>query len=67
VLDQAKAHEKILVTSYGSGAGADSFLLEVTDQLPKLRQSWNYFLENQLARCEPTNYRAYRAMMELKE
>jgi hydroxymethylglutaryl-CoA synthase len=67
VLDQAKAGEKILVTSYGSGAGADSFLLEVTDRLPKLRHDWSYFLKDQLVRCEPTNYRAYREMMELKE
>jgi hydroxymethylglutaryl-CoA synthase len=66
-LDQAKKGQKILVTSYGSGAGADSFLLEVTAQLPKLRRAWRNFLTDQLARCKPVNYRAYREMMELKE
>jgi len=37
VLDTAKAGEKILMTSYGSGAGADSFCLTVTDKLEAMR------------------------------
>lgn len=31
VLDKAKAGEKIFMTSYGSGAGSDSFVITVTD------------------------------------
>jgi hydroxymethylglutaryl-CoA synthase len=35
VLDNAKSGEKILLTSYGSGAGSDSFFLEVTAEIDK--------------------------------
>ncbi|MFC1647359.1 hydroxymethylglutaryl-CoA synthase [Patescibacteria group bacterium] len=35
VLDIAKPGQKILMTSYGSGAGSDSFLFEATDNIIK--------------------------------
>lgn len=38
VLRQAQAGKKILLTSYGSGAGADSFILETTTLLPKINK-----------------------------
>lgn len=38
VLDIAKPGQKIVVSSFGSGAGSDSFLLETTDLLPKKRE-----------------------------
>ena len=37
VLDQAKAGDKILMVSYGSGAGSDAFSLVVTDKLEQRR------------------------------
>lgn len=38
VLDVAKPGQKILATSFGSGAGGDSFYLEVTDLIDKKRE-----------------------------
>jgi hydroxymethylglutaryl-CoA synthase len=38
VLDVAKAGDKIMVTSFGSGAGSDSFLIKVTPELEKKRK-----------------------------
>lgn len=36
ILDQAKPEDKILLCSYGSGSGSDSFILEVTNNIKKL-------------------------------
>ena len=37
VLDVAEPGDKILVTSFGSGAGSDSFVFEATELLPQKR------------------------------
>ena len=38
VLDIAKPDQRILIASYGSGAGSDAYLLRTTSQLPSKRQ-----------------------------
>lgn len=38
VLDAAKPGQKILMTSYGSGAGSDSFQMATTKELPKIQK-----------------------------
>jgi len=38
VLDVAKPGQKILLTSFGSGAGSDSFVINTTDLLPEARK-----------------------------
>jgi len=37
ILDKAKAGQKILAVSYGSGAGSDAFILEATENIEKKR------------------------------
>lgn len=39
VLDIAEPGQKILVTSYGSGSGSDSFVFEITDEIQKYRKN----------------------------
>ncbi|MEF8832296.1 MAG: hydroxymethylglutaryl-CoA synthase [Candidatus Thermoplasmatota archaeon] len=38
-LDQSEPGDKILVTSYGSGAGSDSFDIRVTENIEKVKES----------------------------
>ncbi len=39
ILDVAEPGDNILITSFGSGAGSDSFVLRATDLLPKKRRT----------------------------
>jgi hydroxymethylglutaryl-CoA synthase len=64
VLDVAKPEDRILITSYGSGAGSDSYLLRTTDQLvsKRRRQKVNikYQVENPFV--EHVDYSTYRRL-----
>jgi hydroxymethylglutaryl-CoA synthase len=60
VLDHAQSGETILLTSYGSGAGADSFAFTCTSYLPVYRRRWHNFLHDQMNRCQLVSYDTYR-------
>lgn len=38
IFDTAKAGEKILMTSYGSGSGSDSFIIETTEKIESIQK-----------------------------
>lgn len=58
VLDEAKPGDRILVTSYGSGAGADSFSFVVTDKVTE-RQNLALKTQNYIARRVQIDYGQY--------
>lgn len=60
VLDHAKPNQKIILTSYGSGSGADAFLFETTPLLLKKRKAWDTFVSEQTAQTQPISYQEYR-------
>ena len=64
VLDIAKPDERILVASYGSGAGSDAYLLRTTSQLPdkrhRQRMNIKYLTENPFV--QPVDYITYRRL-----
>lgn len=64
VLDIAKAGDKILVTSYGSGSGSDSFIFNCTKRLESV-QGLAKKTEEYIARKQFVNYAVYRQHMEL--
>ena len=64
VLDIAKPEELVLITSYGSGAGSDSYLIRVTNQITEKRQrqkiNVKYQAENPFV--EYVDYSTYRRL-----
>lgn len=67
-LDQASANQKILVVSYGSGAGSDAFVFETTDHLVSTRNFWkektqpmiSETVQEQIEQLEFISYQKYR-------
>ena len=64
VLDIAKPEERILVTSYGSGAGSDAYLLRTTSQLldKRSRQKMNVKFQAENPFLEYVDYTTYRRL-----
>ncbi|MFA6490037.1 MAG: hydroxymethylglutaryl-CoA synthase [Candidatus Micrarchaeia archaeon] len=60
VLDIAKPGQRILVTSFGSGAGSDSFSIRVTDGMKAKREKYKgYTLADYIADKEYIDYGVY--------
>ncbi|MEI6728047.1 MAG: hydroxymethylglutaryl-CoA synthase [bacterium] len=60
VLEKAKEGDKIFFCSYGSGAGSDAFIFEVTGNLEKRRQEFAKVVDQK----EYIDYFTYRTFME---
>jgi hydroxymethylglutaryl-CoA synthase len=59
VLDQAQPGDRILVTSYGSGAGSDAFDITVTDAIKDFKRDNAPVLDKLLANVEYIDYAIY--------
>jgi hydroxymethylglutaryl-CoA synthase len=64
VLDVAKPEQRILITSYGSGAGSDAYLLRTTSQLvdKRKRQKLNVKFQAENPFVEYVDYITYRRL-----
>jgi hydroxymethylglutaryl-CoA synthase len=66
ILDIAKPDERILVTSYGSGAGSDAYIIRTTSQIldKRKRQKVNnkFLAENPFV--EYVDYSTYRRLKQ---
>jgi hydroxymethylglutaryl-CoA synthase len=64
LLDIAKPEERILITSYGSGAGSDAYLLRTTSQLvdKRQRQKINVKFQAENPFVEYVDYNTYRRL-----
>lgn len=59
ILDQAQPGDRILMVSYGSGAGSDAFDLLVTDQIHRIRNREVPTTQDYIARRTPIDYGLY--------
>jgi hydroxymethylglutaryl-CoA synthase len=68
VLDVAEPREKILLVSYGSGAGSDAFMIETTEALLKRRDAAPHTKEYIERRTEIdyATYSRYRGKLSMK-
>jgi hydroxymethylglutaryl-CoA synthase len=58
VLDVAQPGERILMVSFGSGAGSDAFVLTVTGAIEE-RRARARFTQDYIARRTPIDYATY--------
>ena len=64
VLDIAKPHDRIVMVSYGSGAGSDAYSLLVTDQIldKRNRQKFTIRYQAESKNLEYVDYETYRRL-----
>jgi hydroxymethylglutaryl-CoA synthase len=63
ILDVSQPGDKILIVSYGSGAGSDAFIFEVTNIIGKARDlapKTRYLLDNNKCYLEYGEYAKFR-------
>lgn len=65
ILDRAKPDERILLVSYGSGAGSDAYSLVATDQIKEKRNRQKFNVQHQ-AESEHIEYVDYDIYRRLK-
>jgi hydroxymethylglutaryl-CoA synthase len=65
VLDVAKTGDRIFVTSYGSGAGSDSFDITVTEQINHLHKNKAPLVSQLIADKEYVDYATYAKYRDL--
>jgi len=63
-LDQADPEDRILVTSYGSGAGSDSFDIRVTENIERIRERNVPTVEDVISNEEFISYSVYAKFRE---
>lgn len=64
VLDIAKPDDRVIIASYGSGAGSDAYLLRTTSQLPDKRQRQKITVKHQAENpfAQYVDYTTYRRL-----
>jgi hydroxymethylglutaryl-CoA synthase len=64
VLDVAKPNDRIVIVSYGSGAGSDAYSLRVTNQIldKRSRQKFTIRYQTENKNVEYVDYETYRRL-----
>ena len=64
ILDHAKPNERIVIVSYGSGAGSDAYSLLTTTQIMEKRRRQTFTVEHQIdnEHLEHVDYFTYRRL-----
>ena len=64
ILDHAKPNERIVIVSYGSGAGSDAYSLLTTSQITEKRRRQTFTVEHQIGNehLEHVDYFTYRRL-----
>ena len=65
VLDIAKPGDRIFLTSYGSGAGSDSFDITVTDKITELAREKAPTIAQMIDKKEYIDYGTYAKITDL--
>jgi len=64
VLDKAKPDERVVIVSYGSGAGSDAYSLVTTSQIGEKRRRQKFTVQHQVENSyiEYVDYDTYRRL-----